>query len=283
MYRDPQQSLQAIAETCELLERAHRRFYEDYTKAGFSLRSTNEPLLWVVFDHRPAYRDFAQRVDGMDSPSLESYYSSSTNQVVLMQIAHHRFDDGRIEDGGFVNSSANKNVNGGVNDGGMVDVRRAVHEAAHQLAFNSGLLKRGVMYPLWAVEGLATNFEADAASNLGVGLENVPRIRQLLRARQAVRMVSLERFVAMVQIPNDGPECANDTYAQAWAFYNFLYKTRRTQLRHYLEQLATLEPGTRDSRTMYNEFVSAFGPVSSLQQPWSRFLDELQRVNSSVP
>jgi hypothetical protein len=66
------------------------------------------------------------------------------------------------------------------------DISVVTHEAAHQLAGNTGLLPRDIMIPTWAHEGLATYFEApkDAAWS-GIGAVNEERLdmyRQLERS-----------------------------------------------------------------------------------------------------
>jgi hypothetical protein len=164
-------------------------------------------------------------------------------------------------------------------DGGMLDIRRAVHEAAHQLAFNSGLQARGVMYPLWVSEGLATNFECDTTAGIGVGRDNPPRRRQLLRACDAGRLMDLDEFVTMVQIPVGGRASPNDLYAQAWGMFNFLFRNHRSELRSYLGTLARAEQGSRDPEVMEAEFAGAFGSTSRLRESWSEYLRKLDRRN----
>jgi hypothetical protein len=286
MYRDRGVSSDTVARTCDLLEQVYRRFYSDFRDAGFDLNYTTSPLTWVVFDRERQYRDFARLADGMDNRSLESYYSARSNQVVLVQVGG---GSGGLDRHGDYYNTGNLNRIGvsGMDrqprsrasagqGGGMLDVRRATHEAAHQLAFNSGLQKRGVMYPLWLAEGLATNLESDFADGVGVARNNPPRALQLRRANDNDRLMPLKSFVNMVEIPAGGPEIANDMYAQAWGMFNFLFKTRRVELKRYLDRLAQVEPGPRDSDTMYAEFTAAFGPVSALERPWSDYIDSLQ-------
>ena len=211
------------------------RFYADFEGAGFNLDKTNSPLTWVVFDQEQQYRDFARLADGMDNRSLESYYSARSNQVVLVQVGdrrdgldrrgdHHNTGNlNRIGVSGIDRQPRNRTSVG--QGGGMLDVRRATHEAAHQLAFNSGLQKRGVMYPLWIAEGLATNLESDYADGVGVAMDNRAGL-QLRRANCNGRLMPLDSFVNLVEIPSGGAEIANDMYAQAWGMFNFLFKTR---------------------------------------------------------
>ncbi|MEI8197954.1 MAG: DUF1570 domain-containing protein, partial [Phycisphaerae bacterium] len=62
---------------------------------------------------------------------------------------------------------------------------KTVHEACHQLAFNTGIQKRQVDYPLWLSEGLACSFEQVSRQALrGPQVLNPPRI-EILREAQA--------------------------------------------------------------------------------------------------
>jgi len=295
MYR-PQRRLDPalVDQTGALLEEAYRKFFADFEQAGFVLQPIHGRLPWYVFDDDAHYHDFARAADGMDAPYLESYYAARSNQVVLMQatgLTRWLYKSGgntqrdyfqtiesstsRTPGVSGMDEPARQSERGGA--GGMLDVRRAVHEAAHQLAFNTGLQKRGVMYPLWVSEGLATNFESDTAHEIGMAGENAPRQRQLLRAHADGRLMPLESFITLVHIRPGGPYGANDLYAQSWAFFNWLYKTRQAELKRYLATLAQLEPGPRDTHTMRREFTHAFGSLDRIERAWSRHLDSLRR------
>ncbi len=286
LYRDSTLSSKRLQASGDLLERAFSRFYADFRESGFTLRTVNAPLSWMVFDRADHYRDFARMADGMDSPYLESYYSADSNHVVLMQVAasysrdsaespagEHRYVRPGPEVAGMDAQHDRHHESG---DGGLLDVRRAVHEVAHQLAFNSGLQKRGVTYPMWVSEGLATNFEADALEDIGVGKWNAPRFRQLMRAMDHDRLMPLEQFVALVQIPADRADSANDLYAQSWGLFNFLLKTRGEQLRTYMTAINCRDDDTRVRSALSNAFTSAFGSPAQLERPWLAYLNAMR-------
>ena len=286
LYRDRSSSNRIVCESCDLLEKVYREFYAGFSRAGFKLQAVAKPLPWIVFDSQSPYRDFARIADGMESPSLESYYSVRSNQVVLMQaavnqVSHERHCD-RDSTPAVVESWLSgmdrlpQKPNLPTGGGGMLEVRRAAHEAAHQLAFNSGLQKRGVMYPLWVSEGLATNFEADSLRAVGVARANFPRQRQLLAAHRAARLMPLKSFVSLVQIPLGNPEAANDLYAESWALFNFLFKTRRAELRAYFQHLSDLETGPRTPEAMRYEFTSTFGSIEAIERSWLDSIDAFQ-------
>jgi len=288
MYRQKELPSRLVSRTADLLERAYRQFNSGFKQAGFTLGPMEERLAWIIFDDESQYRDFAEVSDGMRSSYLESYYSARSNQVVLMQASGfagwrnsspHRwnFASARFEESQVSGMDPQGDGLDALWDGGVLEVRRAVHEAAHQLAFNTGLQKRGVMYPLWVSEGLATNFECDRTSEIGVAGENAPRKRQLLRAYDGRRLMPLDSFATLVNIPPSGQHAANDLYAQAWGLFKFLFQNRPAGLKSYLTALAELDAGSRDRRTMELEFTSAFGSIQRLDRSWTRYLDSLQK------
>jgi hypothetical protein len=158
-------------------------------------------------------------------------------------------------------------------------VTRASHEAAHQLSFNTGLLKRGVMYPFWVSEGLATNFEAGPDGAFGFRNANEPRLRQLRAAAHAKRLIRIEEFVAVARISGDSTPAISeaDGYAEAWGVFRFLLSTRPGDLSRYLRSVSALEPGRRDAPTLRREFDAAFGSAERVAGEWAVFLDKVSR------
>lgn len=284
MYRTRKCPASVLMETGDLLERTYRQFYAEFKKAGFKLEPVKDRLAWLVFDNQEQYRDFARVADGMDSPYLESYYSAKTNQVVLMLtsalLGRPRRETPRDHDriiGSLEPELAGMDHQLPDDDrhemGGILDVRRAVHEATHLLAFNSGLQKRGVMYPLWVSEGLATNFESDSVESAGMARENLRRLRQLRQAHEDGRLMSLEGFVTLVSIPPSRAATVNDLYAQAWGLFSFLFKNRRMELRYYISSLAQVGTEPRETKVMLREFTDAFGSLERIERSWLRYLE----------
>jgi hypothetical protein len=274
------------AQTGALLEHVYRRFYAEFTQAGFMLTPVDERLAWLVFDDAGLYREFALSVDGMDSSYLESYYSTKSNQVVVLQarktdrpvlavVTDARRPTGALARGlaGMDSQSPEGNARA---PGGLLDVRRAVHEATHLLAFNSGLQKRGVMYPLWVSEGLATSLEADTVDSVGMAGENSRRLRQLHRAHETGRLMKTKEFVTLVSISATQAPAANDLYAQAWGFFRFLLQKHPAELRDYLKALTAANAEPRPVEVMLQEFTDAFGSVSAIDQEWTDYVKWLR-------
>ena len=264
-------------QTGRLLESVRRQFLQDLAKAGFVLSDPPERLVWLCFSSDQAYRAYGWNADRAPA-AWTAYYSSRTNRVAFLR------DDGVRPQADV--PTAQSEASGPVvaafaqvpwRPGQANQAWPAVmsHEAAHQLAFNLGLQTRGVMYPLWVAEGIATNFEVDAAGRCGMGRDNEARRRDLEAAFRAGRLLPLNEFITLVDAAQTDRCEASVVYAQAWGLWRFLLQHRGEQLRSYLAAVAAERPGQRSRRMLRAEFVAAFGPIDRLEQPWRDFLAEL--------
>src|SRR5205823_11061826 len=67
----------------------------------------------------------------------------------------------------------------------VANIATIMHEAAHQMSFNTGMLRRDGDLPVWLVEGLATYCEAtEQGFWKGIGAANPERLRPLAAARR---------------------------------------------------------------------------------------------------
>jgi hypothetical protein len=257
-----------------LLEHTHRAFFETFGGAGTRLAPIRSPLVWMVFDDRPEYEAYAQAADGMDMSWSKAYYSAQTNRVAIA------IRNEGLQPVDPAAPPATTSTTGAENQPKVQDDKlsaQITHEAGHQLAFNSGLQTRGVMYPLWASEGLAANFELDARGRLGPQSGNELRARHLAVAIADQRIMPLEQWVACARVPVGRPAQVNAVYSQAWAFFRFLHEKHRDQLLEYLAHMATQQPGRRSEEALKKDFVRVFGDPQALTAPWNDFLEQLAR------
>jgi len=266
-----------------MLERSYRHFYELLSKSGFDLSHSRDLLVWICFPQQSGFNTYAVQAEGMDLSWLDGYYSTRTNRVAVVQPAPQSL--ARDELGGSTGDvrlavAADKKPGEGVLPlsaaGAQLDVARLTHELAHQLAFNGGLQTRGVMYPFWVSEGLATNFEFDWSADLGPGPGSTTRHKCLVEAHTAGQLMPLRSFILQTSVPAD-VSIGRRYYAQAWAFFQFLLEQRGSDLRTYLQRTSRLRPGRRDSAALLREFTEAFGPPESLEPSWKAFLDRQAR------
>lgn len=268
-----------IAGTGRALESAYQRFYDVFANAGFELSRSGDRLVWICFPQQSGFNKYALRAEGMDLSWLDGYYSTLTNRVAVVQpnlrmadrepVHLPRADDMRIT------LAANKQQSEKVlpmsPPGQRLDMTRLTHELAHQLAFNSGIQRRGVMYPIWVSEGLATNFESSSVMNAGVLSSNMARSSCLATAYAAGELIPLRQLIVQTRVPADA-DVSRQHYAQAWAFFRFLLAERPASLRIYLNRVAGLSAGRRNAEILLSEFIDVFGAPESLERAWIAFV-----------
>jgi hypothetical protein len=288
LFHEPDASY--VAGACGTLEYAYGRFYEAFSQTGFDLSCSSDRLIWICFPQKSDFSKYALRVEGMDLSWLDGYYSTLTNRVAIVQPTDRktrRPEETAGPSGSDVQVAvaANRSPHEGVlplsAEGQRFDVTRLTHEVAHQLSFNSGIQKRGVIYPLWISEGLATNFEFDGSVTAGLEHGNAARCKGLLEAYAAGELVPLRQFVVQTTVPPDA-HVGRCYYAQAWAFFQFVLTERPENLRTYLRRLAQKRPEHRDADTLLAEFVGAFGSPETLELAWNAFLARLAQQASAI-
>ncbi|MGE5294728.1 MAG: DUF1570 domain-containing protein, partial [Solirubrobacterales bacterium] len=258
------------AATGRALESTYHRFYDVFAKAGFRLSPSADHLVWICFPQQSGFNKYALQAEGMDLSWLDGYYSTLTNRVAVVQpdvqvaeeepVSPPRMGDIRIT---LAANRQSEKVLPMSPPGHCFDVTRLTHELAHQLAFNSGIQKRGVMYPIWVSEGLATNFECDGLTTASVLPSNAARRSSLATAYAAGELVPLRQFIVQTRVSAD-IETSRARYAQAWAFFRFLLTEYPTNLRTYLQREADLPGGRRDANVILSRFAEAFGSPESL-------------------
>jgi len=268
-----------VAGACGTLEYAYSYFYEVFAQAGFDLSRAKDRLVWICFPQKSDFSKYALQAEGMDLSWLDGYYSTLTNRVAVVQPdqktrTHEQavpVSAGDVRVAVAANRSPHEGVLPMSAAGQRFDVTRLTHEVAHQLSFNSGIQKRGVMYPLWVSEGLATNFEFDGSASTGLDHCNTARCNGLLEAYAAGELVPLRQFVVQTTVPPD-THVGRRYYAQAWGFFQFILTERPENLRTYLHRLAKQHGDHRDAVTLLAEFTEAFGSPETLEASWNAFL-----------
>ncbi len=284
----------------ELLEKTYERFYDAFE--DFDPQPTDKRLIAVLFDRHDAYVQYATSADQIDMSWSNGYYSARTNRVALVLARDERLEARALVHADtasredllpYAESTAAKattladealrahearQVDATARTRLMVSMRpisiaSTAHEAAHQIAFNSGLQQRGVMYPLWLSEGLATCFEPQSLDEaFGPEHVNESRRRDLVEAIDAGSVIPLEEFVSLTRLPTNDPRAVTRVYAQGWALFHFLYEHHPQALRRYMATLAELRPGRRTTTKMRAEFIAAFGPIHTLEAQWRQTL-----------
>ena len=237
-----------------LFERLHRSFTTYFTRQGFQMQPSRFPLVAVVFSHEQEFRAYAQHELGeQKAHHVIGYYSFLTNRMALYDLKPKR-------PVGLGNVATKQRTGWPRRIGSYseLNVATIIHEATHQLAYNSGFHQRFSDNPLWLAEGMAMFFETGDAN--GIGTVNRPRM-QLIRKEYLWRARPLD--IASLICTDDrllDSQTATLAYAQSWALTYHLMKSRRKQFHEYLRILREKPPLAQDSpEQRLADFKAAFG------------------------
>jgi hypothetical protein len=264
----------AYAQWCAaLFERLHDAFVNFWRQAGFEITGPERPLVVVIFADRERYEEHVAADLGAATDRVVGYYNLLTNRVTTFDLTGSELVGGRP---GRSTGRAGIEILASPQAAGLVAT--LVHEATHQMAFNSGLHRRLAAVPLWVSEGIAIYFETpDLASDRGwrgIGGVNAPRRDRFLSGRRAGW---LGRLVRGDEAFRDAGE-ALDAYAGAWAATAFLVQTRKAAFVEYLRVLSRKEPlGEDDAARRTEEFSAAFGvDPAGLEEPIAKFIARMK-------
>lgn len=269
----------AYAQWCAALyERLHRTFHAYWKAKGFKLRAAEMPLLVIVFNSKAAYVRYAEAEIGKAASSIFGYYSLQTNRVVMYDLTGLEGLAAAPISASATNASRINQVLMQPQAANMVAT--IIHEATHQLAFNSGLQNRYSDVPLWLSEGLAMYFETpDLSSAKGwqsIGAVNTPRLvqfRQYLAKRPADSLLTLQSNDKRFQ----SSETGLDAYAESWALTYYLSRRHPEKFTQYLEVMSRRPPLVYDTpEERVARFKSVFG--DDLQALDADFLQTMRKL-----
>ncbi len=242
----------------KLFEQVYRQFHSYFVPRGFRMEEPEFPLVAVVLPDQASFTKYCRAEGANPKQGVVGYYLPVSNRVAL----YDRTATGRTRD-----DDTNDTV---------------IHEATHQVAFNTGVHSRIGQSPQWVVEGLATLFESDGIRAKQSGGSSLDRINperfewfQTYR-RQRRTPASLESFV---RNDNAFQRAALDAYSEAWALTFYLAESRSAEFAAYLRSIAArdpLKPYTADERL--NDFRAAFGAdLALIESGFLRFHDRLAK------
>lgn len=260
-----------------LFERLNRAFVNHWSRRGLELQEPEYPLPAIIFSDRAEYQRFARDELGDYSGSILGYYNLRSNRITMFDLT------GTETLRGF-----------GTQRTSMKDITRLlsrpeaeplvatiVHEATHQIAFNSGLQTRYADNPMWLSEGLAIYFETPDVSSSrgwrGIGQVNRARLFEFRKNKANRSSNALPRLLT-----DDNrfrkSETALASYAEAWALTYFLIRSRPKQYCEYLGKISRKprviqdEPGQRLS-----EFKQCFGDdLAALDVEFLRYMGRVR-------
>ena len=259
-----------------LYERLYRGFYGYWKYRGIELDEPEFPLVAVIFKDRGGYMQFSRPELGESIESIIGYYNMRTNQVVMYDLtgADNIRPNQNIRSSNHINQILSQ-------PGAERNVATIVHEATHQLAFNSGLQVRFADIPFWVSEGIAVYFETPDLSN-PKGWRTIGGVNKtiLLNFRNSLNNRPPNALEALLSDDKRfrDPKQSAAAYAEAWALNYFLLKTREDDYVAYLENMAKQMPLIElGGEKRVAHFKQAFG--NDLEELDATFLKFMRRVS----
>jgi hypothetical protein len=260
-------------------------FLDHFRRKGFRVSEPGARLMVAVFDSQTGFEAYlGQRM----STATTGVYHRPSNRLVVYDYAGNRSFTASKKKGEemsrqLANSLQRQHYLGSLSQ--RAQVRRAdanvgtiMHEVAHQLSFNCGLLNRHGDVPAWLAEGLACYCEAtDNGSWQGIGEANPARAKPLVEpARGQTPLLSLRALVA----DDDWLRRATTVdqvllgYAQSWALFRLLMQERPRALRRYLATISARQ--TPEHRLA--DFTEAFGTdLAALESRYRAYMGDVAR------
>jgi hypothetical protein len=233
------------AQAMEICEAVARDYLAYFRAKGFAVLRPERRLTVVILADADALAAFLGAEPGT---AVGGFYDLETNRLVIYDYR----SQGR--------AAAPR--------AGRANTIALVHEAAHQLTFNTGLLDRRGDVPLGISEGLAMFVEVRPPSGKSPpGQPNPGRLQGLtLGLRRGLSWIPVDRLIA-----DDGPlagdadELAQQlAYGQGWLLVDHLMKDpqRLPQFRAYLDAIRP----RRDARHRIEDATQAFGDLDHLDR-----------------
>ena len=266
----------AYAQWCgALFERLYAAFRNAWSRQGFEMGEPEFRLVAIIFSDKASYIKYSQRELGDAADSIVGYYNMESNRMVMYDLAGVAVNrPGRTVGISHINQFlASPNAPGAVST--------IVHEATHQIAFNSGLHQRLSDCPKWFSEGIAMYCETPDLGRgkgwAGIGVVNRTRLGQFMQYGQQRPANSLRTLIVDDHRLVDAKQ-AVDAYAESWALTYYLIHKHPKQYVAYLKVLSRKQPLVYDDKaTRLAEFEKQFGPPEKLEADFLNYMRSLVR------
>jgi len=255
----------------DVLQGVERSFNGYFSRRGWQLDRSDYPLVLVVHASRQDFDRECVAVGMPPNPLLKGFYHPQTNRVTLYDLESSPEENGPARVRMISRSKTELSA---------AARQTTVHEAIHQLAFNTGLHQRVGVQPRWVVEGLATLLEAGALGSRGrddvdgrINRERLDDFRKALPGRK----VTIARL--LTEDEEMFASAPLDFYAEAWALTFYLAESRRVDYVRYLKLLANRDPLSNDYPPVDRlaDFQKIFGKdLHRMDVQFLRFLDGLE-------
>jgi hypothetical protein len=262
------------AEWCgDLFDRLMGAFLAHWRAVGLEVSAPTWPLPAIIFADEQSFKAYAAADAGQFGEESKGYYSIRTNRIVLYDLTAAKGKKRATSTTEIKKRTAAAAFN----------VATIVHEATHQIAFNSGLHVRFADNPLWLTEGMAMYFETPDLDGghkwRTIGQINRPRYDRFVTfLRRRRNRNSLVTLISQTDRFTDSHKAA-DAYAEAWALTYFLNEKHPDEYVAYLKRLAKKSPLVWDEpAARLSDFKSVFGDkLPALDAEFVRFMKSLPK------
>lgn len=241
-------------------EELYRSFVHYFSVRGMRPAQTAFPLVAVVLPSQEAFVEYARAGGNAVPPGVIGYYSPRSNRVLLYDATQGSETDTLWQQ----------------------NTVTIIHEATHQMAFNTRIHNRLAVPPRWVGEGLAMLFEAPGVCDpqryrLAADRVNADRLAQFREFQQGGRPAgTMQRLIQdSDRLFFAAPAAA---YPEAWALTYFLSETAPAKYLDYLARTAAREPLKKYSAAeQLKEFTDVFGTdLQLLESRYLRFISQLK-------
>lgn len=295
----PRGELSRPKQRLKLLETVYETYFLKFALEGYPLEQPKERLMVLLFGEEEGYMHYVTTLNpalcnasGFWTPAnnVAVFYDQSTTESlkVLRELSNELLRAKRdVKATG--NRLASRDFAQFANlIEALVTIQEfeadnevVTHEATHQLAGNSGLLPRDMIFLRWAQEGLASYFETPSGSGWGgIGAVNAYRLDWYRLLDSETRISNVE-FIVTDKIfdyaRSDVGEVA--AYGQAWALTHYMMENEFGNYMKFFGKIREIDPelNIQDKQTQVLEaFLATCGSASSLDASWRTYMRGLK-------
>ncbi|MEI7683739.1 MAG: DUF1570 domain-containing protein [Planctomycetota bacterium] len=250
-------------------------FLKHFKSKGFTVFAPPQRMMIAIFDtHEGFDAYFGERMPS----GVAGVYHTATNRLVLYDYAENRgliaYKESSLKKGdSIVNPLAKdryaETVERKLNDLSKdANLSTTMHECAHQISFNCGLLHRNRDVPASIAEGLATYCEStDEGDWTMLGAENPMRIGTLRQARG--KYIPLSELLRSEQWRQTQHVLWG--YGQSWALFHYLMHRQPAELQKYFK----LIEARRTPESRLADFQEAFGDLRQFETRYQAYMNEM--------
>lgn len=263
-----------------VFEELYQSFTHYFSLRGFQIKSPEFLMVTIIFPDRNQFYEYCKKDGVRASQGLLGYYHPHTNRTALFaeskstKSVDAELDRDQKELTYSRISTGGKNLSEALRD-------TMIHEATHQVAFNTGLHSRVGENPRWLVEGLATTFESDDlrshTGGRGKSITRINRNRLLWFANYANKRRKKDSLLTFIRSEKLFHSSTLDAYAEAWALTFFLVETQPARYARYLKKISQRDPlKVYSAESREKDFKEAFKTnLRTLEVDYLSFLDKL--------